>query len=63
MVMVAVLLVLRSPFVEGFGFTMGSSRSFGFHEARLSRRTGNVLASAWSAHLASDQIRWAGAGA
>jgi len=38
-------------------FTMGPSRSFGFRDkALLQERTGNILASVWSASLASDQI-------
>ena len=39
-------------------FAMGPSRIFGFRdEARLSGRIGMTLASAWSAHMVSDQIR------
>ena len=39
-------------------FVMGPSRNFDFcDEARLSGRTDRALASTWSAHLVSDQIR------
>ena len=54
----------RDPDVQEFVcqgalvFVMGSSRSFNFrNETPLSGRTGNVLVSAWFAHLASDWIR------
>jgi len=43
---------------ENSVFTMGISRNLSFRdESRLSGRTKNVLVSAWSALLASDQIR------